>query len=202
MNKTDEIKVLKKMRNKALDTGSMTAPFDAKIAELRKEIAEEIMAEAKSNGNPIVECASSNMEEYYKGEYAFYKLAYINSIIEGLDSFTNLLNVCQKKIEEAKSDNAKRTGGQSVRLVGSIRQKGKNSWQIQIYTDGKHRYFETIRGTLENAEERLRELNNEGIKRERPSRKVLQEELREIKTLLVRREEEFAAYLQGGYARR
>jgi len=87
-------------------------------------------------------------------------------------------------------------------LVGSIRQKGKNSWQIQIYTDGKHRYFETIRGTLENAEERLRELNNEGIKRERPSIKVLQEELRGIKTLLVRREEEFAAYLQGGYARR
>ena len=74
------------------------------------------MAETKLDGNPIVECASSNMEEYYKGEYAFYKLAYINSIIEGLDSFTNLLNVCQKKIEEAKSDNAKRTGGQSVRL--------------------------------------------------------------------------------------
>jgi hypothetical protein len=45
-------------------------------------------------------------------------------------------------------------------LNGSIRSKGKNSWQLQIYTgrdnEGKRtRYFETVRGTRESAEMRL-----------------------------------------------
>ena len=112
MNKTDEIKRLQRLRGNALNKGQDAACFDVKIAELRKEIAKEIMAETKLDGNPIVECAPSNMEEYYKGEYAFYKLAWLDSI----DDFIALANVCQKKIEETKSDNAKRTGGQSVRL--------------------------------------------------------------------------------------
>jgi integrase len=48
-------------------------------------------------------------------------------------------------------------------MRGSIRSKGKNSWQIQIYTglgpDGKHRrHFETIRGRKGDAQRRLTEL--------------------------------------------
>ena len=48
-------------------------------------------------------------------------------------------------------------------MRGSIRQKGKNSWQIQLYTgiepDGKHRrHFETIRGRKGDAQRRLTEL--------------------------------------------
>jgi integrase len=44
-----------------------------------------------------------------------------------------------------------------------IRQKGKNSWQIQVYagagTDGKyHRYFETIHGRKSDTQKRLNEL--------------------------------------------
>ncbi len=48
-------------------------------------------------------------------------------------------------------------------MRGSIRQKGKNSWQIQIYTglgpDGKpRRHFETVRGRKGDAQRRLTEL--------------------------------------------
>ena len=48
-------------------------------------------------------------------------------------------------------------------MRGSIRQKSKNSWQIQIYTgigpDGKHRrHFETVRGRKGDAQRRLTEL--------------------------------------------
>jgi integrase len=48
-------------------------------------------------------------------------------------------------------------------MKGNVRQRGKNSWQIQVYTGkdpgGKHRrHFETIRGTKGNAQRRLREL--------------------------------------------
>jgi len=48
-------------------------------------------------------------------------------------------------------------------MRGHIRQKGKNSWQIQIYTgtesDGKpHRRFETVRGRKGDAQRRLTEL--------------------------------------------
>ncbi|MFC1938525.1 tyrosine-type recombinase/integrase [Chloroflexota bacterium] len=48
-------------------------------------------------------------------------------------------------------------------MRGSIRSKGKNSWQIQIYTgtgpDGKpRRHFETIRGRKGDAQRRLTEL--------------------------------------------
>jgi integrase len=48
-------------------------------------------------------------------------------------------------------------------MKGSIRLKGKQSWQIQIYTgngpDGKHRrYFETVRGRKGDAQKRLNEL--------------------------------------------
>ena len=48
-------------------------------------------------------------------------------------------------------------------MRGSIRQKSKNSWQIQIYTgiepDGKRRrHFETVRGRKGDAQRRLTEL--------------------------------------------
>jgi integrase len=48
-------------------------------------------------------------------------------------------------------------------MRGYIRQKSKNSWQIQIYTgigtDGKyHRHFETVRGRKGDAQRRLTEL--------------------------------------------
>jgi len=48
-------------------------------------------------------------------------------------------------------------------MRGSIRQKSKNSWQLQIYTgigpDGRHRrHFETIRGRKGDAQKRLTEL--------------------------------------------
>jgi integrase len=47
-------------------------------------------------------------------------------------------------------------------MRGSIRQRGKNRWQIQIYTgkeDGKpKRYYETIRGLEDDADRRLREV--------------------------------------------
>jgi integrase len=48
-------------------------------------------------------------------------------------------------------------------MRGSIRQKGKNSWQLQVYTgtgpDGKpRRYFETVRGRKGDAQRRLTEL--------------------------------------------
>jgi len=48
-------------------------------------------------------------------------------------------------------------------MRGSIRSKGKNSWQLQIYTgtgpDGKRRrHFETIRGRKSDAQKRLNEL--------------------------------------------
>lgn len=48
-------------------------------------------------------------------------------------------------------------------MRGSIRQKSKNSWQIQVYTgvglDGKRkRHFETVKGRKSNAQRRLTEL--------------------------------------------
>lgn len=48
-------------------------------------------------------------------------------------------------------------------MRGSIRSKGKNSWQLQIYTgtdpDGKpRRHFETVRGRKSDAQRRLTEL--------------------------------------------
>jgi len=48
-------------------------------------------------------------------------------------------------------------------MRGSIRQKSKNSWQLQIYTgigpDGRHRrHFETVRGRKGDAQKRLTEL--------------------------------------------
>ena len=48
-------------------------------------------------------------------------------------------------------------------MRGSIRAKGKNSWQLQIYTgpgsDGKpRRHFETVRGSKGDAHKRLTEL--------------------------------------------
>ena len=48
-------------------------------------------------------------------------------------------------------------------MRGSIRQQGKQSWQLQIYTgtgtDGKpHRHFETVRGRKKDAQDRLNEL--------------------------------------------
>jgi len=48
-------------------------------------------------------------------------------------------------------------------MRGSIRQKGKNSWQLQVYTgtgpDGKpRRHFETVRGKKGDAQRRLTEL--------------------------------------------
>jgi len=48
-------------------------------------------------------------------------------------------------------------------MRGSIRQRGKNSWQIQIYTgkmpDGRyHRHLETVRGRKGDAQKRLTEL--------------------------------------------
>ena len=48
-------------------------------------------------------------------------------------------------------------------MRGSIRSKGKNSWQLQIYTgsgpDGKpRRHFETVRGRKGDAQRRLTEL--------------------------------------------
>lgn len=48
-------------------------------------------------------------------------------------------------------------------MKGSIRSKGKTSWQIQVYTtpgkDGKpRRYFETVRGKKGDAQRRLNEL--------------------------------------------
>ena len=48
-------------------------------------------------------------------------------------------------------------------MRGSIRQKGKNSWQLQVYTgqgpDGKpRRHFETVRGRKGDAQKRLTEL--------------------------------------------
>lgn len=48
-------------------------------------------------------------------------------------------------------------------MRGSIRQKGKNSWQLQVYTgtgpDGKpRRHFETVRGRKGDAQRRLIEL--------------------------------------------
>jgi integrase len=48
-------------------------------------------------------------------------------------------------------------------MRGSIRQKGKNSWQLQVYTgpgsDGKpRRHFETVRGKKGDAQRRLREV--------------------------------------------
>ena len=48
-------------------------------------------------------------------------------------------------------------------MRGSIRSKGKNSWQLQIYTgtgpDGKpHRHFETVRGRKGDAQKKLTEL--------------------------------------------
>ena len=50
-------------------------------------------------------------------------------------------------------------------MRGSIRQRGKNSWQIQIYTgrgpDGKyHRHLETVKGRKGDAQRRLTELLN------------------------------------------
>ena len=48
-------------------------------------------------------------------------------------------------------------------MRGSIRQKGRSSWQIQVYTGtgpaGKYqRYFETIHGRKSDAQKRLNEL--------------------------------------------
>lgn len=48
-------------------------------------------------------------------------------------------------------------------MRGHIRQKSKDSWQIQIYTgmglDGKRkRHFETVRGRKGDAQRRLTEL--------------------------------------------
>ncbi|MEW6143367.1 MAG: phage integrase SAM-like domain-containing protein [Chloroflexota bacterium] len=48
-------------------------------------------------------------------------------------------------------------------MRGSIRQKSKGSWQLQVYTgprpDGKpRRHFETVRGRKGDAQRRLREL--------------------------------------------
>ncbi|GAF90014.1 unnamed protein product, partial [marine sediment metagenome] len=48
-------------------------------------------------------------------------------------------------------------------MRGSIRQRGKNSWQIQIYTgkgpDGEyHRHLETVKGRKGDAQRRLTEL--------------------------------------------
>ena len=48
-------------------------------------------------------------------------------------------------------------------MRGSIREKSKGSWQIQVYTgigqDGKYRrHFETIRGRKSDAQKRLNEL--------------------------------------------
>ena len=48
-------------------------------------------------------------------------------------------------------------------MRATIRPKGKNSWQIQIYTgtspDGKpRRHFETVRGRKGDAQKRLTEL--------------------------------------------
>ncbi len=50
-------------------------------------------------------------------------------------------------------------------MRGNIRQRGKNSWQIQIYTgkgpDGKyHRHLETVKGRKGDAQKRLTELLN------------------------------------------
>ena len=62
-------------------------------------------------------------------------------------------------------------------MRGSIRSKGKNSWQIQIYIgtspDGKYRrYFETIHGRKSDAQRKLNELLvslGKGIHTTRPS---------------------------------
>ena len=48
-------------------------------------------------------------------------------------------------------------------MRGSIRAKGKNSWQIQVYTGkgtdgGYHRHFETVHGRKRDAQKRLTEL--------------------------------------------
>ena len=46
-------------------------------------------------------------------------------------------------------------------MRGSIRAKGKHSWQLQVYVtgaEGKRRYFETVRGNKGDAQKRLREL--------------------------------------------
>ena len=46
-------------------------------------------------------------------------------------------------------------------MRGSIRQRGKNSWQIQIYArgpDGPKRHFETVRGRKGDAQRHLTEL--------------------------------------------
>ena len=48
-------------------------------------------------------------------------------------------------------------------MRGSIRQKSRNSWQLQIYTgirpDGRHRrHFETVRGRKGDAQRWLTEL--------------------------------------------
>ena len=48
-------------------------------------------------------------------------------------------------------------------MRGHIRQKGKSSWQIQVYagtgTDGKYRrHFETVHGKKSDAQRRLNEL--------------------------------------------
>jgi integrase len=46
-------------------------------------------------------------------------------------------------------------------MRGSIRQKSKNSWQLQVYVDspeGKKRHFETVRGRKGDAQRRLTEL--------------------------------------------
>jgi hypothetical protein len=48
-------------------------------------------------------------------------------------------------------------------MRGSIRSKGKNGWQIQIYTgtspDGRpRRHFETVRGRKGDAQRRMTEL--------------------------------------------
>jgi hypothetical protein len=40
---------------------------------------------------------------------------------------------------------------------GSIWRRGKSSWQIQIYTEGK-RYYEVVRGQKRDAQRRLNEL--------------------------------------------
>jgi integrase len=43
-------------------------------------------------------------------------------------------------------------------MKGNVRQRGKHSWQIQVYTGHGRRHFETIRGNKGDAQRRLREL--------------------------------------------
>lgn len=176
MDKTAEIKRLQKLRNKALDAFDNEAikQYDSQIAQLRKEIAAEVMQQAR-------------METQAKTIITEDELVLTISILR-----QRLENTYQRGYREGQGDLrwelvalGKCPNNQLNNLdIKGIRNRGKNSWQIQFYTGRKingkpERRFETIKGSQQDAVNRKRELRDNNILGHPLTFKDLKEQLKE-----------------------